>query len=149
MGMIMPLDGALALPSAACRITTTPEADWLNGVSALQGAEKSNADHFAAILRRLRVAAFFASIAVDGKPVGFGYAAVDRGMADIGSIILDPAMRGRGLGRDLVNALLAKIAETGAYTAFLQVVESNRVAVNLYRSLGFRYLYPYENLVQD
>ncbi len=47
------------------------------------------------------------------------------------------ARRG-GLGRELLRAALAKSAGLGAQRAMLEVRRSNRAAIQLYESLGFR-----------
>ena len=50
---------------------------------------------------------------------------------------VEPARRGRGLGRGVMGALLAWAAERGATTAFLQATEDNHHALSLYEGLGF------------
>lgn len=45
---------------------------------------------------------------------------------------------GPGYGRRLCETLLSQAKEVGAHTAYLQVVQSNRVAVQLYESLGYQ-----------
>jgi len=49
-----------------------------------------------------------------------------------------PEQRQRGLGRRLLFQALDLGARRGARTAHLEVRESNRAALGLYRSLGFR-----------
>jgi N-acetylglutamate synthase len=120
------------------RIEGAASRRWLAGVSARQEQpSKRSADHLFAIVGHLRVPAAFATLEVGGAPVGFAMAAIDRGWAEIGSVVLDRAHRGKGLGRATMKALLAWAAREGAKQAFLQVDTSNQVAVSLYRSLGF------------
>ena len=69
-------------------------------------------------------------------------------MAELGSIMLDPEIRGRGLGRALTMTLLAVAIKAGARTAFLQVDVTNMIAERLYASLGFCKLYRYETLIR-
>jgi ribosomal protein S18 acetylase RimI-like enzyme len=150
-GMIadLPQLDASAPSNAAIRIETAPSRAWLEGVSALQKPEKRDPAHLAAILRRLKVQAFFVSLQQDGRDVGFGYCAIDRGMAEIASIILAPEARGRGLGREIVENLLTLAQKAGAKQAFLQVEQNNAVALKLYESLNFRRLYSYDTLVLE
>lgn len=61
----------------------------------------------------------------------------DRGVGEIYVIGVDPDHRGTGLGRVLVEAGLASLAERGSSTGMLYVDASNMAAVGLYRSLGF------------
>ena len=57
-------------------------------------------------------------------------------------------LRRNGHGRRLMHTLLAAGKNAGAATCFLQVVETNTPARNLYESLGFHTLYRYWYRVQ-
>lgn len=73
----------------------------------------------------------------------------------IQNIAVHPDHRGRGLGRYLLEEALFSGWRAGALSAVLEVRESNRVARELYRSLGFRetgrrksyYTYPREDAI--
>jgi len=49
----------------------------------------------------------------------------------------DPALRRKGVGRQVVLAALRLAYDWGARKAFLEVRESNRPALKLYKDLGF------------
>jgi N-acetylglutamate synthase len=142
----LPLDTA----AADSRITLEGAASrrWLAGVTAREQPSKRSPDHLLAIVGQLRVPAAFATLEIDGEAVGFAMAAIDRGWAEIGSVMLDTAHRGKGLGRATVSALLAWAAREGASRAFLQVDASNTVAISLYRNLGFSDLCGYKTLIK-
>lgn len=53
------------------------------------------------------------------------------------SIAVDPAHRGKGIGKKLVKTLLEKFKENGMKKARLEVRISNAAAINLYKKLGF------------
>ncbi len=74
-----------------------------------------------------------------GRVVGYGGVRVVTGAADadIQTIALDAAARGRGRGRELLGVLLTAAREAGARTVFLEVRADNPVAQALYRSEGF------------
>ncbi len=55
----------------------------------------------------------------------------------ISNVAVAPSYRGRGIGRALVQAALAEIAERGGSWALLQVRADNQVAYHLYRDLRF------------
>ena len=59
------------------------------------------------------------------------------GLGEIYVIAVDPDFQGRGLGRQLVLAGLASLAERGVTTAMLYVDHDNEGARKLYFSLGF------------
>ncbi len=57
--------------------------------------------------------------------------------ADIQTIAVTSAARGRGLGRQLMQGLLGEAVGRGARSMFLEVRADNPVAHGLYLSLGF------------
>ncbi|BDZ63840.1 ribosomal protein S18-alanine N-acetyltransferase [Agromyces mangrovi Wang et al. 2018] len=59
------------------------------------------------------------------------------GQGDIQTIAVAPDARSGGLGRALMQALLAEAWRRGAHDVFLEVRADNPVAQALYRSLGF------------
>lgn len=59
------------------------------------------------------------------------------------NVVVDPEQRGKGLGEKLCRAILAKAKEDGARYAYLQVVQGNNIALNLYHKLGFKKVYTY------
>jgi N-acetylglutamate synthase len=121
---------------------------WMDGVCAHQVLEKRNADHLEQIVSRIRVPAGFATLHVDGADVGFAMCAVDRGYAEIGSVIVAAPQRGRSLGRAVTDALLAFGASEGAHHAFLQVEATNAVAISLYNRQGFVDVGGYLNMIK-
>jgi N6-L-threonylcarbamoyladenine synthase len=70
-----------------------------------------------------------------------GYAGLAKnpvaGQGDIQTIAVAVEHRGRGLGRDLMNALLTEAKRAGLRQVFLEVRADNDSAQSLYRSLGF------------
>jgi len=70
--------------------------------------------------------------------VGFGLAARAQDEGEILALAVDPAQRGAGLGRSLVESLLARLRADGVRRVHLEVRGSNAAARALYESLGFR-----------
>jgi N-acetylglutamate synthase len=148
---IMLLDLAkhrVCAPDPRIQIERKPSRRWIDGVCAHQAPEKRNADHLRQIVSRIRVPAGFATLSVDDADVGFAMCAVDLGYAEIGSVIVAAEQRGRGLGRATTDALLAFGMSEGAHHAFLQVDETNTVAINLYSRQGFIDVGGYLNMIR-
>ena len=59
------------------------------------------------------------------------------GHADIQTIAVVPEHRGRGLGRELLQALLERAQRAGMSGVFLEVRADNDAALALYRDVGF------------
>jgi ribosomal protein S18 acetylase RimI-like enzyme len=77
---------------------------------------------------------------VEGEAVaGFGqFWVIEPGAVHIGRVIVSPRCRSRGIGRYLVQALVAQgMASTGAARATLRVARGNDRAAALYASMGF------------
>jgi N6-L-threonylcarbamoyladenine synthase len=70
-----------------------------------------------------------------------GYAGLAKSMAaahgDIQTIAVNTKHRGKGLGRELMNRLIAECVRVGIGEVFLEVRADNPVAEALYKSLGF------------
>jgi len=58
--------------------------------------------------------------------------------AEILSVAVSRAHRGRGLARILLNLHLRRLAGFGVHAVFLEVDEQNRPAIRLYARAGFR-----------
>jgi [ribosomal protein S18]-alanine N-acetyltransferase len=58
--------------------------------------------------------------------------------AEVISLAVNHEYRGRGIGRQLMHAVLMALRKHGEQRVFLMVRADNQPAINLYRSLGFR-----------
>ena len=73
-----------------------------------------------------------------GRPLGY-VVAMDAGQeAEIADLAVAPDARRRGIGRALIDRLLADLEAEGVESVFLEVRESNRGARALYESRAFR-----------
>jgi ribosomal-protein-alanine N-acetyltransferase len=68
-----------------------------------------------------------------------GYAGLDHGgeVADIMTVAVTPAARGRGLGRRLLDELEARAAARRAASVMLEVRADNVAAIGLYERAGY------------
>jgi ribosomal-protein-alanine N-acetyltransferase len=76
-------------------------------------------------------------VAVGRTPIGFILSRMAAGEAEILSVAIAPAWRGRGLARPLLDLHLRRLAGLGVRTVFLEVDEQNAAACRLYRRAGF------------
>ena len=59
--------------------------------------------------------------------------------AHINNLAILPELRGRGLGTQLLEAVIAEAAHLGAVVLTLEVRESNTPAIRLYQKAGFKH----------
>ena len=82
----------------------------------------------------------------DGKVVGYTYAGMEgvdymalRGPAGaLYDIVVDPAERGQGIGRQLLTSTLSALKERGAPRVVLSTAQGNEAAQHLFETAGFR-----------
>lgn len=100
------------------------------------------------MLSKVLVDAYYCTVMKDGKPVACASTAAEQGYALLQNVVVDPALRGQGIGEKLCRAILAKEKERGTRYAYLQVVQTNTAAMKLYEKLGFSKVYTYQYMKQ-
>lgn len=73
----------------------------------------------------------------DGLLIGYGVLSLAADEAHVLNICIDPLVQSRGLGRQLLRALVRLASDRGAQRVFLEVRPSNTPALALYHSEGF------------
>jgi ribosomal protein S18 acetylase RimI-like enzyme len=113
-------------------------------IAASPSTEKGYATYLGTQLEEPNVVILVAE--TSGDVIGYTYAGVEgwdymalRGPAGVlYDIVVDPARRGQGVGRQLLDATLAVLAERGAPRVVLSTAEQNEPAQRLFASAGFR-----------
>ena len=77
-------------------------------------------------------------IVIGRRLVGFIISRIIAGEAEILSVAVTSARRGKGLARQMLNLHLRRLAGFGTRTVFLEVSEDNVPANRLYKRAGFR-----------
>lgn len=67
----------------------------------------------------------------------YGAVSVTGEDSDLERIAVLPGSRGRGLARDLLEALIDRVRDLGAGRMLLEVAADNAAAISLYESCGF------------
>lgn len=116
---------------------------WVQETAKSYGGDKADDRLLVEIVSRIRQKAAFATLHLDEKPIAWGLGVVERGYLGLYDIVVSPDLRGIGLGRRVVNSLMAWGRAQGVKTVYLQVREANEVARGLYRTLGFEQAYHY------
>jgi ribosomal protein S18 acetylase RimI-like enzyme len=130
-----------------------PDDAWINGFTAGDRHGTAGRETLRLMLDALRPPAFFATLihgdtVQPGSACGYGIAVIERGGVGLFDIQIARELHGRGLGRFLVEAMLARARNSGADHAWLQVLAANAPACALYARLGFVPLYGYSYRVR-
>ena len=142
--MLLDLNGSDFTGSTEDCIFSTEPDRWLPVYFELEEiTDPARQDIYRQILSRALVDTICCTLLQDGKPAACASAALDRGYLLLQNVIVDPALRGIGLGEKLCRAIIAEGKKQGARHVFLQVVQRNTAALHLYRKLGFRKVYTY------
>lgn len=145
--LLAPLDGRIER-AASVVIRPVPKSGWIEAAATAYGGDKARPEALGRIVRAIRQPAAFATLSLDGDESAWGLAVAERGYVGLYDIVVAPSLRGLGLGRRLVETLMAwGRDECGATQAYLQMREANEVAHALYRSLGFTLGYRYTHRV--
>jgi GNAT superfamily N-acetyltransferase len=117
--------------------------DWFRFHADSSGLDARKATAAKAILEAIVPEHRFLMLKGDAGPEACALIVLEDGWAGIFDLMVRKEWRGQGLGRAAMGMALAEAARAGARRSYLQVLDANRVAKELYASLGYRPLYPY------
>lgn len=115
--------------------SAAPDEAWL---TTWLDVKKADADHAIATRVLLGAPADYLTAFADGAPTGIIRVAYSEDWAALSCLVVRPAARRAGLGRELTLRALAAARDRGARRAFLQVEARNEAASRLYSGLGFQ-----------
>ena len=116
---------------------------WLDGFFGCNNIKEKDRETIKAMLGRI-VPRKITVCKMEGKAVaGCGYGVIERGYVGLFDIIVAEHHRGKGYGEEIVRTILSEAKKQGASSAYLQVVDANTRAKNLYKKIGFREVYKY------
>ena len=123
-------------------------APWLEGHCGASAHPPEQQLPHRRILESIGMRCAYASLQREGQALAWGLAVLEREAAGLYEVLVHPAHRGQGLGRQLVQGLLQWAARQGATHTDLQVAAANARARQLYESLGFATVYGYHYRVK-
>lgn len=95
------------------------------------------------LLERISSPLIYAALYQQGSPVACGLGVLEHELFGLFDIVTDPQQRRKGYGMQLVSQMLAWGKQHGACYAYLQVVDTNQAAQQMYAKLGFQNSYAY------
>lgn len=120
------------------RAATMADAADLAALHAAAFAHGWAAEEFERLLSGQPARGHVATAGARGALLGFVLSHVVAPEAEILSIAVAEAARGRGLGRELLAHHLSRLAAEGVSTSFLEVEEGNAAALKLYARIGYQ-----------
>ena len=131
-------------PLGDCIMTNCADELWLNSYFVLsKNSDKKKMAAAKQILTNVKTNMICGRIIKDGISIACGTAVIERGYMGLLNVIVDEQHRGKGYGIEICESLLSASKRIGAHTAYLQVVQENHTAVNLYKKLGYQTIYTY------
>ena len=95
------------------------------------------------LLERISSPVLFAALYQQGAPVACGLGVLEHEVFGLFDIVTDPEQRRKGYGTQLVTSMLDWGKHRGAQYAYLQVVDTNLAAQQMYAKLDFQESYQY------
>jgi GNAT superfamily N-acetyltransferase len=134
--MSRPVTGQHSTPGDVL-LRSTPEHAWREALQAFSGKSAERVTALPDLIGRARGPAAYASISGREGVLGVSVGVVVEEHLGLFEVFVAPGHRRRGVGRRMMEAVLAWGAARAATTAFLQVEEGNRAALAFYDALGF------------
>ena len=118
--------------------------DWLTYYFEFEAlTDEGKKETFRQMLSKVKVEPVYGTVAYGGNVIACASLAIEQGYALLQNVVVKPGMRGQGFGEKLCRAMIAKARGQGASHVYLQVVQANQPAMNLYKKLGFQKIYTY------
>lgn len=125
------------------RVTERLEDPWFAFYASSGGLSERQAGAARAIMEHIVPPRRFVLLEGEDGPAACALAVVEDGWAGVFDVVVRKELRGRGLGRRIMEITLAEAAMAGAHRSYLQVVRGNHPAEELYRRLGYSVAYLY------
>ncbi|SEQ91554.1 Ribosomal protein S18 acetylase RimI [Lachnospiraceae bacterium NE2001] len=122
---------------------TTPE-DWFEPYFEFEEmTDKTQQELCKLVHSNVTIDKTYIKILQEGRVVAVASLATEDGYSLLHNVVVDPTFRGQGLGKKLCYTAISASKSQEADYSYLQVIESNEVALNLYKKLGYEKLYTY------
>jgi GNAT superfamily N-acetyltransferase len=135
-------------PKGHVQITTGMEETWFKTYTEASGYAPESLPIRSGILSRISAQSCFVLLHSNGAPAATGLGICERGWLGVYCMVTRPEARRQGYANQVMHVLAEWAKQQGAARAYLQVMEDNPPALELYRKLGFTKLYDYYYLVR-
>lgn len=116
---------------------------WIAAELEALGIDRFVVDPWLTVIRDVPPPASFVTSKHGSESVGAGFGVVVDDLFGVFEVAVRPDRQRRGHARQMMSALHSFGFRGGAEQAYIQVVEDNEAAVNLYRSMGYEVSHRY------
>ena len=116
---------------------------WINSVIEFNKVERKDIPTFKKILGSIAMEKIVIRKESGAETAGCGYGVTGNNYAGVFDIVVKEKFRGKGYGRQIVEAILSEAAKRSMRYSYLQVMLNNPIALHLYKKLGYREIYRY------
>ncbi len=117
---------------------------WLDDFVIINGTEREPVKSTVkTLIKSIANPVFCASFYQDNKMAACGLGVLEHGYVGLFDIRVHEQFRKQGLGTMICGKIIQEGYKKGAHSAYLQVAETNDIAIKMYEKLGFKMLYTY------
>ncbi|MCM1991847.1 GNAT family N-acetyltransferase [Oceanirhabdus seepicola] len=117
--------------------------DWLVAFTQINKISSQNASVLQKMLQRIIPDVYYGAIVENGEIIAVGMGVAEQGYVGMYDIYVHDDKRRKGLGTKIMNNLIYEALKDGCTHSYLQVVDENEKAKNLYNKLGYEKQYSY------
>ncbi|WP_299089587.1 N-acetyltransferase [uncultured Metabacillus sp.] len=114
-----------------------PDDTWIEEFIKLEGFSSNRQEAYAHIFSSIKPLKTFLRISDQEETIGLGTVVLEDGWACISNIVVNRQHRRKGTATYLMNVLTKWAYENGGHHMYLQVIQTNHPAIELYKKLGF------------
>jgi GNAT superfamily N-acetyltransferase len=118
-------------------------ADWLPIYAQFSERYRELQNLHRELLQRISPPFVYAALYQHNNPVACGLGVLEHELFGLFDIVTDAAQRRKGYGTQLITGMLDWGRQHGAQYAYLQVIDTNQVAQQMYAKFGFQQSYYY------
>lgn len=117
--------------------------DWFEAFVQMNKVSSQNAVTLQKMLQNIIPDVYYGAIIENEKIVAVGMGVAEQGYVGMYDIYVHSDNRRKGLGTKIMNNLIYEASKDGCTQSYLQVVDENEKAKNLYNKLGYEKQYSY------
>jgi ribosomal protein S18 acetylase RimI-like enzyme len=117
--------------------------EWINGFIECNNIKTGFINTMKMMLKNITGNKIVVYKELNKEIAGCGYGVIENEYVGLFDIVVRENSRGNGYGKEIVETILSEAGKAGIKKSYLQVVNNNEIAKNLYKKIGYREKYKY------